>query len=120
LRPSSQRASLPLVWIPGGRPPACTRSATAARLATARPLLQGKAEELNLPLENLLTPDYLRRVAWRPPAEITEASIAGELLALGARQWQIELTAPLIAGAFLNPQPLPPKEPKPVVAAGGQ
>ena len=92
----------------------------AARLATARPLLQEKAEELKLPLENLLTPDFLRRVAWRPPAEVTEESISAELRTLGARQWQVELAAPLIAEAFLNPQPLPPREPKPAVAADGQ
>jgi ribonuclease D len=89
----------------------------AARLATARPLLQEKAEQLNLPLENLLTPDYLRRVAWRPPADVTEASVADELRSLGAREWQVELAAPLITTAFLNPQPLPPKEPKPAVTA---
>jgi ribonuclease D len=92
----------------------------AARLATARPLLQEKADQLNLPLENLLTPDYLRRVAWRPPAEISESAVGAELRLLGARQWQVELAAPLITDAFLNPQPLPPKEPKPDVAAAGQ
>ncbi|MBT2521768.1 HRDC domain-containing protein [Arthrobacter sp. ISL-28] len=86
--------------------------AAAERLSTARPLLQAKAEELNLPLENLLTPDYLRRIAWRPPAEITEAAVAGELRELGARPWQVELVTPLITAAFLNPQPLPPKEAK--------
>ncbi|MGN6443339.1 MAG: ribonuclease D, partial [Arthrobacter sp.] len=67
-----------------------------------------------------LTPDYLRRVAWRPPSEVTEESISAELLELGARKWQVELTAPLIAGAFLNPQPLPPKESKAPAAAAGQ
>ncbi len=53
--------------------------------ATARPLLQDKADELNLPVENLLTPDYLRRVAWRPPAELSEEAVAEELANLGAR-----------------------------------
>ncbi|MEC5179920.1 HRDC domain-containing protein [Arthrobacter sp. CG_A4] len=81
----------------------------AARLATARPLLQAKAEEINMPLENLLTPDYLRRIAWRPPAELSEEGIAEELQNLGARQWQIQLAAPLITEAFLNPRPLPAK-----------
>jgi ribonuclease D len=84
----------------------------AARLATARPKLQAKAEEINLPVENLLTPDYLRRIAWRPPAELTEDGVAEELQNLGARQWQIELTAPLIVEAFLNPAPLPEKAAK--------
>jgi ribonuclease D len=116
---------LPPLHLPTNAPPpprvwADRDPEAAARLATARPLLQAKAEELNLPLENLLTPDYLRRVAWRPPADLTEDSVAAELRALGARRWQVELSAPLIAGAFLNPQPLPPKEAKPVAAAGGQ
>jgi ribonuclease D len=74
---------------------------------------------LSLPLENLLTPDYLRRVAWRPPAIISEATVASELRALGAREWQVELAAPLIAEAFLHPQPLPAKEPKPDAAPAG-
>ncbi|HBH59154.1 MAG TPA: ribonuclease D, partial [Arthrobacter bacterium] len=89
----------------------------AARLSTARPLLQEKADELNLPVENLLTPDYLRRVAWRPPSDITEETVAAELSTLGARQWQIGLVAPLITGAFLNPHPLPAKETKATAAS---
>ncbi|MHA7289487.1 HRDC domain-containing protein [Arthrobacter sp. MDT3-24] len=88
----------------------------AARLSTARPLLQEKAEELNLPVENLLTPDYLRRVAWRPPSGITEEAVAAELRALGAREWQIGVVAPLLTDAFLNPQPLPAKETKATAA----
>jgi ribonuclease D len=51
-------------------------------------------------------------VAWRPPADLTEEGVAAELRALGAREWQIGLVAPLITEAFLNPQPLPPKETK--------
>ncbi|HEY8754001.1 MAG TPA: HRDC domain-containing protein [Arthrobacter sp.] len=89
----------------------------AARLSTARPLLQEKADELNLPVENLLTPDYLRRVAWRPPSDITEETVAAELSTLGARQWQIGLVAPLITGAFLNPHPLSAKETKATAAS---
>ncbi|MET3204330.1 MULTISPECIES: HRDC domain-containing protein [unclassified Arthrobacter] len=82
----------------------------AARLSTARPLLQAKAEELNLPVENLLTPDYLRRVAWRPPSDITEEAVSADLRTLGAREWQVGVVAPLLTDAFLNPQPRPFKE----------
>ena len=108
---------LPPLHLPTNAPPpprvwAERDPEAAARLATARPLLQSKADQLKLPLENLLTPDHLRRVAWRPPTELAEASIAAELRSLGAREWQVELTAPLITKAFLDPQPLPPKEPK--------
>jgi ribonuclease D len=108
---------LPPLHLPTNAPPpprvwADRDPEAAERLSTARPLLQGKAEELNLPMENLLTPDYLRRVAWRPPADLTEEGVAAELRALGAREWQIGLVTPLITEAFLNPQPLPPKETK--------
>lgn len=108
---------LPPLHLPTNAPPpprvwADRDPEAAERLATARPLLQAKAEELNLPMENLLTPDYLRRVSWRPPSGITEESVATELRTLGAREWQVGLVAPLITEAFLNPQPLPPKEAK--------
>ena len=39
----------------------------AARLATARTRSTAFAEEHSVPVENLLTPDYLRRVLWKPP-----------------------------------------------------
>ncbi|WP_081709871.1 HRDC domain-containing protein [Arthrobacter sp. 35W] len=84
----------------------------AARLATGRRLLGELAKELNMPVENILTPDYLRRVTWRPPADTSSAGIAAELANLGARRWQVEHVAPLLAGAFANPDPLPVKEPK--------
>lgn len=108
---------LPPLHLPTNAPPpprvwADRDQEAAERLTTAKPLLQAKAEQLNLPLENLLTPDFLRRVAWRPPADISEGTVAEELRTLGAREWQIALTAPLITEAFLSPQPLPRKEPK--------
>ena len=108
---------LPPLHLPTNAPPpprvwADRDPEAAKRLATARPLLQEQADQLKLPLENLLTPDYLRRVAWRPPADIDEPSVAEELRKLGAREWQVGLVAPLITAAFLNPQPLPLKEPK--------
>jgi ribonuclease D len=108
---------LPPLHLPTNAPPpprvwADRDPEAAQRLSTARPLLQAKADELNLPLENLLTPDYLRRVAWRPPSDVNEETVAAELSSLGAREWQIGLVAPLITKAFLNPQPLPDKETK--------
>ncbi|MGZ4436811.1 MAG: HRDC domain-containing protein [Nocardioidaceae bacterium] len=76
----------------------------AARLASARETLKARAEGLNLPVENLLTPDYVRRVLWEPPqvdaAEMTDA-VAARLAELGARPWQVELAAGLMAEAIL-------------------
>ncbi|MEV8272817.1 ribonuclease D [Microbacterium sp. NPDC077184] len=73
-----------------------------ARLKTARPRVEQRAEELRMPTENLLTPDLLRRVAWAPPAVMSVDAIAAALLTLGARGWQVDQTAQLIADAFVD------------------
>ncbi|GLF97782.1 ribonuclease D [Streptomyces yaizuensis] len=73
--------------------------AAAARLSAARTAVSALAERLNLPQENLITPDTVRRVCWEPPAEHSEAAVGAALAALGARPWQVELVAPLLARA---------------------
>ncbi|GGV28832.1 MULTISPECIES: HRDC domain-containing protein [Paenarthrobacter] len=108
---------LPPLHLPTNAPPpprvwADRDPEAAARLATARPALQAKADELNLPVENLLTPDYLRRIAWRPPTDVSLETVSQELRTLGAREWQIAIAAPILTEACLNPSPLPTKESK--------
>ncbi|MCJ1707379.1 HRDC domain-containing protein [Microbacterium sp. VKM Ac-2923] len=71
------------------------------RLKSARPAVEARAEDLRMPTENLLTPETLRRVAWAPPAEVTADSIAASLAGLGARPWQIDETAQVIADSFV-------------------
>ena len=78
----------------------------ARRLQLAREAMTALAEEHHLPVENLLTPDSLRRVLWTPPAtrepgELVEA-VVDQLTGLGARGWQIALVAPLIVRAILD------------------
>jgi ribonuclease D len=77
----------------------------AERLSTARTSLKELAEVLNLPVENLLTPDYVRRVLWEPPqgtaTEMPEL-VADRLRDLSAREWQIELAAPLLVRAIVD------------------
>jgi ribonuclease D len=65
--------------------------AAHARLEVIRPKLVELAAELSLPVENLLTPDYLRRVCFEP-----QEDVKSQLAGLGARRWQIELVADLI------------------------
>ncbi len=72
----------------------------AARLTATREALTAFAEERTIPVENVLSPEPLRRVIWSPPAEPTEAAFAEALRALGARSWQTGIVAPLIAAAF--------------------
>ena len=99
---------LPLERAPGGEsiPPARAWSdrnpAADARLKAARPVVEALAEELQMPTENLLTPDLLRRVAWTPPEPLSAASIGDALAELGARPWQIAQTAQSIADAFVH------------------
>ncbi|MHA7207699.1 HRDC domain-containing protein [Arthrobacter sp. MDT1-65] len=85
----------------------------AARLQTARPRVAHHAEKLGMPVENLLTPDYLRRIAWRPPVDLTLESVSAALTELGARPWQVEQVAAIITVAFLDPDPLPAKSRQP-------
>ncbi|KQQ64821.1 MULTISPECIES: ribonuclease D [unclassified Microbacterium] len=83
-----------------------------ARLKAARPVIEATAEELGMPTENLLTPDYLRRVAWDVPGTTPEA-IGDALAALGARPWQIAQTAQKIADAFVEAAQTPDETPPP-------
>ncbi|WZH36459.1 MAG: ribonuclease D [Microbacterium enclense] len=71
------------------------------RLKAARPAVEARAAELRMPTENLLTPETLRRVAWTPPAEISVETIGAALSELGARPWQIDQTAQVIADSFV-------------------
>lgn len=112
---SLSASELPPLHIPTHAPPAPRMwakndPAAAARLQTAKPRLAAVAEKLNLPIENLLTPDTLRRVAWRPPTDINLESISAALRDLGAREWQIEQTAAVLTVAFLDPDPLQEKD----------
>ncbi|MEU7113426.1 ribonuclease D [Streptomyces sp. NPDC046182] len=74
--------------------------AAAARLSAARTAVSALAEELNLPQENLITPDTVRRVCWEPPAGATAESVSGALAGYGARPWQVELVTPLLVTAL--------------------
>ncbi|CAD5998788.1 HRDC domain-containing protein [Agreia sp. COWG] len=73
-----------------------------ARLKAARAALAELSEFVNIPVENLLTPEILRRVSWTPPTESTAGVVGSTLAGLGARPWQVELTAQPIAQAFVD------------------
>jgi ribonuclease D len=109
---------LPLERAPGGEsvPPARAwadrNPAADARLKAARPVVEALAEQLQMPTENLLTPDLLRRVAWSPPEPLSAASIGEALAELGARPWQIAQTGQLIADAFVQSVQTPSTAPE--------
>ncbi|HEX6247267.1 MAG TPA: ribonuclease D [Nocardioidaceae bacterium] len=77
----------------------------AARLSRARSELAVRAKDLNLPVENLLTPDFVRRLMWEPPdvmgPELADA-LAERLRGLGAREWQVEITTEILTDAVVT------------------
>ena len=76
------------------RPP--RRGCSAARTAVA-----ALADEHRLPVENLLAPDTVRRLCWTPPERPHGATRSvPSSRAHGARRWQVELTAPVLARAL--------------------
>ncbi len=90
-------SELPAASLPAGGPPAprawAERDPLAfARLESARAHLLELSEQVLVPVENLISPELVRRVCWTPPIpphELPEALRAG-----GARPWQIELVGP--------------------------
>lgn len=69
------------------------------RLKIVRPAIAELSEKLGIPVENLLTPDFLRTLCFEPPALDLDA-VRLALQELGARNWQIDLTAQLIVDGF--------------------
>jgi ribonuclease D len=70
------------------------------RLKYAKASLVELSEKKLVPLENLLTPELLRQVSFTPPETLAVQALSEKLIQLGARPWQIELTAGLIVDAF--------------------
>lgn len=81
-----------------------------APLSHARAAIETEAEKLSIPPENLISPEWVRRLCWNPPEGATMSlktdAVKESLVALGARQWQAEIVGPLIAAALLERKPL--------------
>lgn len=81
-----------------------------APLSHARASIELIAQENQIPVENLMTPEHVRRICWKPPVGATTTLSVSEvekaLVELGARQWQIDLVAPALAAALLEREPL--------------
>ena len=61
-----------------------------ARLSASRSALAELAEANGMPVENLLSPDTVRRLCWSPPEPADAAHVADFLRGHGAREWQID------------------------------
>lgn len=74
----------------------------AARLSACREALQEVAATNELPVENLLAPDTVRRLAWQPPNEPTLERVTEQLRLHRARDWQIALAAGPLTDALAD------------------
>ncbi|MGY1622819.1 HRDC domain-containing protein [Geodermatophilus sp. SYSU D00965] len=98
-------SELPQHSKPGDGPPPVSRwadrdPAAATRLQAARAGLAELSEKHRVPVENLLSPDLVRRLMWTPPEPRDAETVAATLRAGGAREWQIELTRGLLTDAL--------------------
>ena len=94
---------LPALKLPVTGPPAPrnweARNPQAwRRLEYTRAQLSQLAEQLALPVENLMTPDVIRRVLWTPPEDL--ANLHQVLSDHNARPWQIEIVGPVLETAI--------------------
>jgi ribonuclease D len=89
-----------------------------APLSHARAAIEIIAQENQIPVENLITPEHVRRVCWKPPVGATTTLSVSEvetaLAELGARGWQIQLVAPALAAALLEREAVPTEVAEPV------
>jgi ribonuclease D len=106
---SLSEADLPALTLRAEGPPparawADRDPAAAARLAQARAALDKFAQARSIPIENVLSPDSVRRVLWAPPPDTTPETVAQALFDLGARQWQVDIAGPILEGAINRPE----------------
>jgi len=85
-----------------------------ARLTHVRAALLELSAQLQIPTENLITPELIKRICWQaPPLNSSEYEefVNTELVRLGARPWQVEQVAHLVAAHIGATEPLVIPEP---------
>ena len=81
-----------------------------ARLTHARAVTIARAAELDIPVENLISPDALRKLVWHNPPAGSDQDLAiyasQTLIAASAREWQAAQISELLVDALRQTQPL--------------
>jgi ribonuclease D len=67
----------------------------------ARAAVELRAAELNIPVENLISPEVMRKLIWKLSSDVSK-----DALELGARPWQVAEIADLVSAALLEREPL--------------
>ena len=105
-------AQVPPATVPASGPPPARSwpdkdPVAARRLAVAKDGLAALSAKNAIPVENLITPELVRRVLWSPPfdpgtlqPDHERQSLRTVLQDAGARPWQIELTLEIFIDAL--------------------
>ncbi|STD08264.1 Ribonuclease D [Dermatophilus congolensis] len=102
-------SELPVLNVRSDAPPPMKawkdrRPAAFERLAFAKDGIARFAEANNVPPENVISPSLLRGVIWAMEDAVeNDAQVTDRLVQAGARPWQIQAVAPLIAQAPTTP-----------------
>ncbi|MDR1387990.1 MAG: ribonuclease D [Propionibacteriaceae bacterium] len=96
----------PPLRLSGDGPPAPrtwrrSNPVAARRWDQLRPAVNQLAEQHNLPPENLISPDSLRRLAWQPDGS-DRTAVWSQFERLGARPWQCDLLAQTVSQVLLE------------------
>ncbi|SKU49874.1 ribonuclease III [Mycobacteroides abscessus subsp. abscessus] len=70
-----------------------------ARLEAARTALAALSEQISVPVENIVTPEIVRRICWDWDGH---GDVDEQLAGHGARPWQRQLTVPLLTEALAD------------------
>lgn len=85
------------------------------RYKVARDATLSIAAEHHLPVENLITPDHVRRAMWTPPAtrdpQLLAEQLRHQLSGYGARRWQVDLVLDALVEATVLADQEPPVVP---------
>jgi ribonuclease D len=73
-----------------------------ARFVCVRAALTEIGESVAIPVENLVSPETIRRICFEPVADISPASISSWLRDAGAREWQIGLIHTQLNDCFVR------------------
>ena len=98
--------NLPATKVQTSNPPAPRlwqeRNPSAfAQLEQVRTQIAAISEKINIPVENLMSPDSIRRILWTPPHSEVELKLRFQ--ELGVRNWQQELVGPILIKALFEP-----------------
>ena len=85
-----------------------------ARLTHARAALIELSKQIQIPTENLVTPELVKKICWQQPPSSSseyESFVITQLTQMGARPWQIEQVSPVIAAKLDAIEPVVVVEP---------